>query len=160
SSEGDMPKIALSTGSADALECLLRKIGIDDSEITSSSGSGKVHLYVGNDKATAAFDPSFVSQGTFAKAESPPWDKLADLTKYDIVILSCEGSQPSATRAPNTSLKAVYDYANMGGRVFLSHWHNYWIEKAPQVWPSIVTFTGNDTHIVSVMPGGSVDQTI
>jgi hypothetical protein len=38
-------------------------------------------------------------------------------------------------------------YADTGGRVFLSHWHNIWIEgskeggsQAPAVWPQIATF--------------------
>ena len=39
-----MPQIALSTGHSDALDCLLRKIGIADSEFTPDSGTGRVHI--------------------------------------------------------------------------------------------------------------------
>ncbi len=47
--EGHIPKIAFSTGHSDSLDCLLRKIGIADSEFTPDSGTGRVHMYVGLD---------------------------------------------------------------------------------------------------------------
>ena len=46
-SEGDMPQLALATGGCDAFECLLRKIGISDSEFTPGTGAGRVHVYQG-----------------------------------------------------------------------------------------------------------------
>jgi hypothetical protein len=48
-------------------------------------------------------------------------------------------------------------YADIGGRVFLSHWHNIWIEGSttgannngtkPAVWPALATWSNGDTTL-------------
>jgi hypothetical protein len=122
--EGDIPRIAITTGNADALECLVRKLGVADSEFTTDSGDGRVHLYNGN--GANQFAPGFPGgTGMFNNATSL-WGTVAKLSNYDVTILSCEGAQYPATK-PQAAMQALHDYAGLGGRVFMSHWHNIWI---------------------------------
>ena len=132
-SEGHIPKIALTTGGLDALECLLRKIGIDDAEITNDAGGGRVNLFAGgnhNGAAMATTSPgtnSFMSGAMMTDAETW-WESEDNLKKYDIILHSCEGTENPTNKSMNAR-QALQNYANAGGRVFASHWHNYWIEK-------------------------------
>ncbi len=127
----DMPNIAITTGSADALECLLLKLGVDPTEIGNDTSTGHVHLFTNNDapggQGAKQFTPTWAGApgATFGDAETM-WGSLDALKPYDIVIFSCEGGQFPATK-PQTALQAVHDYADLGGRVFMSHWHNIWI---------------------------------
>ncbi|MGO8995062.1 MAG: carboxypeptidase regulatory-like domain-containing protein [Polyangiaceae bacterium] len=117
--EGDLPKMAVSTGGADTLECLLERIGVDEAEYTSGTGDERVHIYQGTGgNAESGGSPS---------SQSSLWDSTTDLSAYDIVILSCEGGENGNTK-PATSLAALEAYANGGGRVFASHFHYYWFE--------------------------------
>jgi hypothetical protein len=132
--EGDIPAIALTTGGADAIECLLRKLGIDDSEFGTAGDDKRVHLYFGN--GANQFRAGFPGgTGLFAPAKAM-WDSVTNLSEYDIVMLSCEGNQlidaafgasVGVNDKPQSSLQALHDYAGLGGRVFMSHWHNVWI---------------------------------
>lgn len=144
-SEGDIPKIALSTGGYDSLECLLRRMGIDDTEIGTSGGQQRVHLYSDTQsmgEGVGDFKPGFPGgSGAFTDSQML-WGNTNKLKEYDIVILSCEGAQHATTKkqAHMDNMKA---YADFGGRVFMSHWHNVWISgdytnsdngQKPAVW--------------------------
>ncbi len=139
-SEGDMPRIAITTGNADALDCLPRKLGIDDSEITTDGGGGHVQLFSGN--GANKFAATHPTGAIDMAAATTLWSDVNKLKEYDIVILSCEGGQNASTK-PQTTLDAMKAYADLGGRVFASHWHNIWISghwqgtgsgQKPAVW--------------------------
>jgi hypothetical protein len=46
--EGDIPLTAISTGDVDRLQCLLRKLGVEDTEFTHPTGTGRIHMYQAN----------------------------------------------------------------------------------------------------------------
>jgi hypothetical protein len=132
--EGHLPKMALTTGGADALECLLRKIGIADSEFTTEAGQGRVNFYTGTNGA-----PRYnmtLNGGAMFTGATTLWNSAANLRAYDIVLLSCEGTE-NPTNKSMAALAALQEYANVGGRVFASHWHNYWFEFGPAPWPTV-----------------------
>ena len=137
--EGEMPRIAITTGSCDALECLARRLGIADNEFGTAGGIGRVHLYHGNGASQLA------NGDTMAEATTL-WNSVDNLKKYDIVLMSCECSQEANTK-PQAAMDAMKAYADLGGRVFGSHYHNVWIggeygvpSHAPAVWKDIGTW--------------------
>jgi hypothetical protein len=142
--EGDIPQIAITTGDADALECLVRKLGIDDSEITTDAQGGRVHLYAGN--GAKQFASTFGGGTGSFRSATTLWSDLDKLSSYDVAMFSCEGGQHPETKS-QAALQAVHDYADRGGRVFLSHWHNIWVagnrnnaSHSLSDWKTIATF--------------------
>jgi hypothetical protein len=157
--EGDLPQIAISTGAADALECLAYKLGIAPSEFTTEAGSGRVHMFANTGINPPTNMPPAVGRGTDRFNATHPgganevftdsrqlWATTTSLSRYDIVLLSCEGNQAADTK-PLTSMQALKDYADAGGRIFMSHWHNIWIggrsgmpsQGIPE-WQSVATW--------------------
>lgn len=144
-SEGDLPRIAVSTGSQDALECLLRKIGISPEEFTNPDGDGRVNLFAGQ-MGTNAYDGG----ADFQTSATSLWNDVESLMRYDVVLMSCEGGE-NLTQKPPAARQALFDYTSAGGRVFLSHWHKSWLEQGPELFPEIVAFnqTDNDQDITA-----------
>lgn len=131
--EGDIPRIAITTGGLDVMECWLRKVGIDDTEFTRGDGDGRVHLYTGagqgeTAQATSKFDGAHNGGADFTLAKDF-WDSTDELKRYDLVVLGCEGQTDPANKPP-AALRAMRDYANLGGRIFATHWQRYWFNTA------------------------------
>lgn len=113
----DIPLMAISTGDVDTLHCVLRKIGIEDSEFTNPSGNGRVRLFKDNGAEIDGNTP----------AASTLYGSAATLDDYDMTLFECVG-----TRQPKSAAnqQRVIDYANAGGRVFATHFSYVWLTNS------------------------------
>ena len=155
--EGDLPRIAIAAGPADQIECLPIRLGIDPAEFTASTGDGRIHLFTGHhNERTDSPLTTLASGGTLTSADTL-WADEASLMKYDIVILSCEGSSGFPQQKPMAVREAMYGYASKGGRVFASHWHNVWFADGPDPVPMTGTWSDRDNP---TLDGAALGATI
>jgi hypothetical protein len=127
--EGDIPLMAFVTGAVDSLECVMRKIGIDDAEFTQPSGTGRVRLYVGDGTQPGGHHYGGANAGTGTPLETALVDSPSTLAKYDMVLFACQGLPFDRT---TTEQKNVINYANLGGRIFATHFNYTWLyDDAP-----------------------------
>lgn len=135
--EGEMPRIALTTGVCDDIGCLLPKLGIDPTEIgAATEGDTKsVHVYRG---AMAEGD---------APRGAPPatmlWSDGAKLGQYDMLLLSCECGERLENKGPAANA-AMLRYLDAGGRIFTTDFMYSWYRDAPS----------SDLHRVIDISGG------
>ena len=125
--QGNIPLMAMVTGNADSLECVLRKMGIDRTEFTNPAGGGRVQFYKGSDKNGATNRYGQIIDGTtpmqaslFANVGTEPV-----INGYDMAILACQGSAPDQKPEDLTTLR---NYAASGGRVFSTHYNYSWLK--------------------------------
>ena len=116
----NIPLIALVTGSADTIENVLPKIGIEyPSQYTLPSGTGRVRYY--QDNGWDFGDPNI-------PAATQLFDSLAEMKLYDMIIIDCVGGEVQKTAAQRKNLE---DYTAAGGRVFSSHFGYVWLYDQP-----------------------------
>ncbi len=153
-SQGSIPKMAVSTGSVDSLECVLRKIGVDAAEFTNSSGTGRIHLYRSNGV--------FINDGTSLGLTAN--DLTSDVNRlktYDLVLFGCEARE-FASQKSNQEKGNLKSYADAGGRLFMTHLNYGWLYNyspfsttAPwnvaQPRPTAVGPTGNQKALTGVI---------
>lgn len=162
STEGHIPKMAITTGEKDALQCLLLKVGVDQSEFTPAEGTGRINLYAGGGGAMA-YDTTLNAGAAFPAANTW-WESVDNLNKYDIILHSCDGGQGDYNVATGkepmyaksmAARMALEQWANKGGRVFASHWHSYWFAAGSETMKSIATWGVTNGRLP---PMATVDQ--
>lgn len=132
-SEGNMPKIAITTGMCDPLACIMPKIGIDPTEYAPGPASAQtkpkaaVSLY----KGIGVDLPNSPLASDFRADEK-------QLENFDLAIFSCEcGELPQGP-----DLDAVRKYLDAGGRIFTTDFQYTWYKyssdanlRAASDWP-------------------------
>ncbi|MFT3768743.1 MAG: hypothetical protein QM820_25130 [Minicystis sp.] len=142
--EGDIPLVAFATGSLDSLECIFRKIGVDDSEFTSGTGNGRIHIYTGSGSSGATI--------AGAQTEATLTGSQTILNKYDMVLFPCQGSEYTKSAQ---QLQNLLNYANAGGRVFTTHYSYVWLENngpfaGTAMWNPEQGITNNQTGFIDM----------
>jgi hypothetical protein len=156
--EGDIPNIAISTGGADQLECLLRRVGVDAAEyMPGAQAPGRIHIFRGADNYHASHKKGLPD--TVPSAPGSPmalWATNADIMQFDIVLLSCEGAE-----TVGMNQQVLFDYAAAGGRVFASHFHYSWFNTGPFGMANLATWTPGvnaigdiNADILTTLPNG------
>jgi len=119
-----IPLIAISTGSADAMECVLRDVGIADSEFTddntaTATTGGRIHLYKGAVSAGA-----FITSSTPSESALTGGTSTTPLNDYDMAMFPCQGR---ATTESTTGIQNLIAYSSAGGRIFATHFSFDWM---------------------------------
>jgi hypothetical protein len=110
-------------------------MGIDDSEFTTPSGSGRIHMYHATG-AVAASGPT--------PEQTQLWTDLDHLKQYDMVLLPCE-------HAPNLNGKTpgfanLVDYTSAGGRAFVTHYNYTWVREPSTRFPRTAQWTSETKY--------------
>jgi hypothetical protein len=143
-SEGNIPHIAIGTGGLDAMECMLYRMGVDVSEFTDELNPGRVHVFRDGGSslggANVNHDLSYLLGFTCPSAFCPTGSPPSLTNNYDLIILPCNGGgEYNSLRwgAGNDDPGRInlVNYANVGGRIFTSHWGREWIERPSGALP-------------------------
>ena len=168
-SEGSIPKIAITAGDADRLQCLFTRIGIDTAEFTNPDGKGAINIY--NDNYGLAGKPLY-DNGTYWPSAFPFWSDIMAMMKYDVILMACGSSQnryngnkkPADGTDPAATTNVLTDamklnmvrYLAQGGRTFAEHYHIGWLKaylplKDVAKYPCVA---GGSDNPCSIAPDG------
>jgi hypothetical protein len=118
SAQDRLPHIAVASGDYDQIECVLKRIGVEE-----------LDMY--NDRAAGTRNPPAIAE---------LGDLLTDRTRlfgYDIVIVNCTENQYESLIAAGSVKQNLADFVESGGRLYVTDWAYDTIEQVPQFSPYI-----------------------
>jgi hypothetical protein len=148
-SQGDLPHIAVVTGSADDIECIFPQIGISTSEMTDPTSSGSINFFSGNGSSGEVIS---TSSPTETQLVNPNATNAIPISKYDLVIFGCQGPSGRTEADASTYDENVVNFANDGGRIFATHWEFSWVNNPPE-WAPLSSFSSSSSTSSVTTPG-------
>jgi len=127
----NIPRIAVTTGKVDAIECVLSKMGVADAEFGNAaapvaSGPARINLYRGGPSGA----PTGARLDAMTPHDSTLYGSAEQLESYDILVSDCEGTdwdEKGNERSANGA--NVRHFLNRGGRMFASHLSFTWLDS-------------------------------
>ena len=164
-----IPFMALSTGSVDALECVFRKMGVEDTQFSNGedSGNGRIRFYRQTNPSTSGSTSggpgascrtgggSCIGTGN---SPTPPLSTLvanqASVDRYDALLFPCKGGAHDESGAAKTlvldNAANTNAYVNKGGRAIFTHYSYAWLYNQPPAialpWPSTTSSNAVNTQ--------------
>jgi len=123
--EGNIPQMAIVMAEADTLECFIAKVGVDVSEFTRPSDSGRVHVYQGClENCGPVLSSAAPHNGPAPDKRTSLLATQAEIDKHAMLVLPCEGGRRNGnvSQYPNDAeVQRVKTFADNGGRIFATH---------------------------------------
>jgi sugar lactone lactonase YvrE len=153
--QGDIPLIAIATGSKDAVECVFHDLGVNNNELTDdtvASGAtfgGRIHLYKGDHSAGAEISASTPLETALMGGTS-----TTPLGNYDMVMFPCQGSTTAESAGNIDNLLA---YTSAGGRAFVTHDSRVWLNTATtfqsETFSGVANWLATPVSVLNPDPG-------
>ncbi len=141
--EGDIPFTAIVSGRADPIECVLRKMGVDDAEFV-GLGSDGLPYNPGRINFFKSLNGPDMPEGTING--SSLYKRLDWMKQFDQILLPCEGD-PRTTDKPAEALKNLVDYVNDGGRVLTTHFGFVWLRDSTDAgWKGLASWSATSAR--------------
>ena len=141
-SEGDLPQMAVAAGDHDAIECVLRDLGLDPSEFSGADGAAAVHLYDNQTPGMPTLPGQLALPALLSDRER--------LLRYHLVFLNCSGTAYSQLLLADPQVRRnLRDYVAAGGRLYATDWSYDFIQQIPELAPFLCFEDGQDCAITT-----------